>query len=74
MEQATPQLRYEEAITLGPGTPPALAGHPPKEGDIVGVGHVSLHHESQEWGVAALQVIHASAIGDMSVAAKRDSA
>lgn len=50
------------------------AGYPLKEGDILGVSHISVHHEGQEWGLAPLQVIHTSTIGDMSVATKRDSA
>lgn len=61
-------------MTLGPGKSPTLSGYPLKEGDILGVSHVSIHHESQEWGVTPLQVIHTSTVGNMPVAVNTDSA
>lgn len=35
------------------------------------MGHVAVHHEGQELGLAPLQVIHAGPIGDVSVPAER---
>lgn len=52
----------------------AWAGYPLQEADILGVSHIQIHHESQEWGLAPLQVIHTTTIGDVSIAAKRSSA
>lgn len=37
---------------------------------VVGVSHVAVHHESQEWGLAALQVVHMGPVGDVSIAVK----
>lgn len=35
------------------------------------MGHVAVHHEGQERGLAPLQVVHAGPAGDVSVPAKR---
>ena len=35
------------------------------------MGHVSVHHEGQERGLAPLQVVHSGPIGDVSIPAER---
>lgn len=51
----------------------AREGCPPEEGGVVGVSHVAVHHEGQERGLAALQVVHAGPVGDVPIAAKKEA-
>lgn len=37
------------------------------------MGHVAVHHESQEGRLAPLQVVHTGPVGDVSIAAKKDT-
>lgn len=37
------------------------------------MGQVAVHHERQERGLAPLQVVHTGPVGDVAVAAEKDT-
>ena len=37
------------------------------------MSHVGVHHESQQGGLAPLQGVHAGPVGDMSIAAEKET-